>query len=118
MAERFCRVCKGWHDTSAPWPAECIGHFGAELHRGPQSDVIPLPMVISDQMDPTLCMADGLTYESKRAMSRTHRRMGFIEVGNEKQPLTLPKPKVDGVKRAAVKALQDWNQGRRPGMVH
>ena len=23
MAERFCKVCRGWHDLDAPWPDNC-----------------------------------------------------------------------------------------------
>ena len=53
----------------------------AEL-RPPRSD-LPMPMVISDTMDPVE-QVDGKFYTSKRQFRAVGRALGLTEVGNEK----------------------------------
>lgn len=24
MSQRFCKICRGWHDLDQPWPDECL----------------------------------------------------------------------------------------------
>ena len=65
------------------------------------------PSVMNDAFDkPTLCMADGMLYESKRAMSSTHKSMGYLELGDHKGPaFSPPSPDVSSRKRAVKTAL-------------
>lgn len=48
---------------------------------------LPRPMLIRDQMEPTLSMADGKVYESKSAMRAEYKARGMIEVGNDTAPM-------------------------------
>ena len=57
----------------------------------PRSD-LPMPMVISDTMDPVE-QVDGKFYTSKRQYRAVGRAHGLIEVGNEKLP---PKVRASG----------------------
>lgn len=95
--ERFCKVCRGWHDVDRPWPHNCYRNDFDQ-----RSD-LPGPSVIGDSMEPVQSMLDGRMYDSKSRLRATYRRAGVTEVGNEVAAVTKPppKPKVD---RNAVKA--------------
>jgi hypothetical protein len=58
---------------------------------------LPLPYIISDQMEPTE-QVDGKFYTSKRAFRAVGRAHGLTEVGNEK-----PKPKQRASETRAAK---------------
>ena len=68
-------------------------------HEKQRAENMPLPFVISDNMEPTE-QVDGKFYTSKRAFRATGRALGLVEVGNEKQK---PKPK-NAASRAAGEA--------------
>lgn len=103
MAERFCKVCKGWHDLDKPWPDNCI------VERNWARSDLPAPMFIQDEMPPTKSMVDGRYYTSKAALRATYRPSGnkegkyYTEVGNE-QPKPFKKPKPD---RKKIRASLD-----------
>jgi len=85
MRERFCRVCRGWHDKNEPWPAECYpreevkrSHLGA-------------PMIITDTMAPVQSQLDGKMYDSKSKLRSTYKAAGMVELGNDSS-VTDPKP--------------------------
>lgn len=60
------------------------------------------PMVMKDAFDrPVQCMADGMLYESKRAMAATHKRMGYVELGDHRGP-AFSAPAPDPVSRKSV----------------
>ena len=42
MAQRFCRVCRSWHDLDAPWPGNCLPERNLA-----RSD-LPTPRLIRD----------------------------------------------------------------------
>lgn len=101
MRERLCRQCGCWHSVDE-WP---------HVYDAPkaQSDALPIPMFISDTMNPTEHV-DGKLYTSKsqfRAVTKAH---GFIEVGNDPARLR-PKPRAkttrseikDSVQKAAAR---------------
>ena len=75
------------------------------LNKPPARSALPLPYVISDNMEPTE-QVDGKFYTSKRAFRATGRALGLVEVGNEK---LKPKPKNAGsrasreARRASIK---------------
>lgn len=92
MAERLCRVCKGWHDLSEPWPRACV--IVAPDRRSP----LATPMVVADGIE-VQSMVDGRMYTSKRALRQSYRENGFVEVGDQKQT-AAPRPKSD---RAAIR---------------
>ena len=78
---------------------------------------LPLPFVISDQMEPTE-QVDGRFYTSKRAFRAVGRAHGLTEVGTEK-----PKPKTRSTDEASVKrerrksferAVARYRAGERP----
>ena len=78
---------------------------------------LPLPFVISDQMEPTE-QVDGRFYTSKRQYRAVGRAHGLTEVGTEK-----PKPKTRSTDEASVKrdrrnsferAVARYRAGERP----
>ncbi len=109
MRQRFCRVCRGWHDAEGDWPRECMGHWGNPVAR---SDTIAIPTFVRDSIEPLWHPADGQYYDSKakfRAVAKAHN---MIEVGNEKQQDTRTR---DPVSHDDVcEAIQKLNQGYRP----
>jgi len=108
MRQRFCRVCREWHDAEQDWPRECMGHWGNPVAR---SDMA-VPMLIRDQIEPLQHPADGKFYESKAEIRRVAKAHNLIEVGTEKQQDTR---RHDAVTRDEVgQAIQKLNQGYRP----
>lgn len=83
MAQRYCKACDGWHDLTAPWPAECY------RSRGDKRASVAAPMIICDGIE-VKSMVDGKIYTSKAALRRSYREAGVVEVGNEQQK---PPPK-------------------------
>ena len=71
---------------------------------------LPRPFIISDAMPPTE-QVDGVFYESKSAFRAVGKKLGLIEVGNEKfKPRTRPSAspqqeagRVQAVKKAVEK---------------
>lgn len=114
--KRLCRACHDFHDLDEPWPAGCGAHFRTASAR---SD-LPFPRVRSDTMDPIMCMADGKMYDSKSAMSATHKAKGLIEVGNDipaamKHAEIRPdRPRV--TKSDIAQAVNKVKQGYRPNL--
>jgi hypothetical protein len=62
MTERFCRVCRGWHDLDNDWPSNCAPE------RNTKRADFATPYVIGDIQD-YLSPIDG-----KPITSRSHRR--------------------------------------------
>lgn len=111
MTERFCRVCRCWHDVEA-WPLACFPTASPA-----RSDTFPVPNVISDTTEPLQHPIDGKFYTSKSTISKITRDAGAIEVGNDPARLRpYQKPKTDSkVHRDAVeKAKARWLRGERP----
>lgn len=105
MRERFCRKCSSWHDADN-WPYACY-----RVNTG-RSTVIPLPMLIRDQIDPLQHPADGRFYESKSEIRAVAKAHNLIEVGTETQKDTR---RNDPVTRDEVgQAIQMVNNGYRP----
>lgn len=77
-------------------------------------------MVISDTMNPMLCMADGKIYESKSRMSAEHRARGYEEVGNDiaaTLKLAAQKPERPKITKAEIhQAVQKVKQGYKPNL--
>lgn len=66
------------------------------------------PMVMKDAFDrPVQCMADGMLYESKRAMSAAHKRMGYVELGDHKGPAFSPPLPDTRSRKTTLKATLD-----------
>jgi hypothetical protein len=83
----------------------------------PKRGELPLPYVISDNMEPTE-QVDGKFYTSKRQFRAVGRSHGLTEVGTEK-----PKPKVRSTelklqktrRQQAIKvAIEKYKAGQRP----
>lgn len=99
MRERFCKVCRKWHDPEN-WPEECWKPM-----RRARSD-LAMPMVMQDSMAPVQSMTNGKYYDSKAALRAEYRRAGVVEVGNEKlPPKEKPKPDRKAIKAAVGKAF-------------
>ena len=108
MSERWCKVCDGWHSLEEPWPSACVRH-----HNDKASD-LPSPMIISDHLDNLQSQSDGKIYTSKRALRRSYREQGMVEIGNEKQVNTVrEKTKIKGVITALEKAAARVERGER-----
>ena len=105
MAQRFCKVCKGWHDLDEPWPVECRKVY---LDR---RGLVSAPMVIQDGIEVT-SMVDGKSYTSKSALRRSYREQGYVEVGDQKLPPPV-KPKRDraGIRNSLKKAFSQAGLG-------
>jgi hypothetical protein len=71
------------------------------LYKPPARSDLPLPYVISDNMDPVE-QVDGKFYTSKREYRKVGRANGLIEIGTEK---LTPKPK--GVEYKKGKAARE-----------
>lgn len=99
MMQRMCKVCGEWHDLEQPWPQKC---YRPEPDR---RSPLGVPMVISDQMEPTKHHGTGRMISSKRAFSAETRRAGMIELGNEtikpRKPIKLDKgQRKDAIRRS------------------
>lgn len=105
--ERFCKVCRGWHDLDQPWPVECW----KEPARA-RSD-LAAPMIIQDHMPPVQSMLDGKMYDSKSALRATYKAAGVVEVGNDikAEPKKPDRPKRKDVKAAVSKAFSQVGLG-------
>lgn len=98
MAERFCKVCEGWHDLDKPWPDNCLPE-----RNWTRSD-LAAPLIATDTMQPVQSMLDGKFYDSKSALRATYKAAGVVEVGNDSS-VTNPKRKVPS--KPDRKAIKD-----------
>ena len=110
MRQRLCRSCRCWHELDS-WPVECMPETV-----GARSDAIPVPMFISDTMEPVKSMADGRIYDSKSAIRAGYKAGGFVEVGNDTsilkpKPAARPDPKA--INDAVEKAVARFERGER-----
>lgn len=101
MRERYCRVCRGWHDISVDWPVSCLGHFGqtrpsATIH------------VISDSMDMLKHPATGHMTDSKSVFRGHTKASGCIEVGNEPMKPQKPQHKLENPRVSIARALERY----------
>ena len=106
MTERFCKVCRGWHDLDRPWPDNCLPE--RNLARAD----IPTPRLIRDGMDPTWNPADGRTYESKSSYYAAVKAKGYEIAGNDS---SITKAHERQVERKAPPGLKEtlkqaWDQ--------
>lgn len=53
------------------------------FERGPRNDLLPLPYVSLDTMDPMRSMLDGKLYDSKASLRATYKAAGVREIGNQ-----------------------------------
>lgn len=95
MAQRFCKMCRSWHDLNQPWPLACIKIEPDK--RGPYRI-----HVISDTMGPLQGQHDGKIYDSKAKLRASYRAHGLIEVGND--PARLRPYKPPAVDRKKIRA--------------
>ena len=99
MAQRLCKVCHGWHDLDEPWPIECV-----KVEPSKRS-ALPGPAFIGDNIE-LRSMADGQIYTSKRALRRSYRERGYIEVGDQQQKTPeRPKPDPNATRNSLRKAF-------------
>lgn len=77
MVQRFCRVCRGWHDLDQPWPGNCLPERNLA-----RSD-LPTPRLIRDGMDATWNPADNKMYDSKSAFEKAVKAKGLVIAGND-----------------------------------
>jgi hypothetical protein len=78
---------------------------------------LPLPYVISDQMDPTE-QVDGKFYTSKSEFRKVGRSQGLTEVGTEKPKLKTTRASADPAEKkrrrnSIGKAISEYKAGRR-----
>lgn len=102
MHQRFCKVCRGWHNLSEPWPHNC-------LPEAPQRSELACPAVIGDTMPDGQHPYDGRTYDSKSGWRKANRQGGYIEVGNDPARLR-PKPKAKPDRKAITATLKKAKQ--------
>lgn len=80
MAQRFCRVCTGWHDLNEDWPIACGGHFGQKSGS----------MQIVKDIEPYKSVLTGERIAGRRQHRDHLKAHGCIEVGNEKMKPFAP----------------------------
>jgi hypothetical protein len=110
VRERFCRVCKGWHEVNS-WPVECY-----VISSPAQSDTLPVPYFISDTQEPLEHPLTGKFYTSKREFSRITKERGYEEVGNDPnrlKPNAKPKADKKAIKESVQKAVARFKNGER-----
>jgi hypothetical protein len=98
------------------------GRWRVARHTRPAArSALPLPYVISDEMEPCE-QVDGRFYTSKTQFRRVGRALGLIEVGTEKPPQTVRSTNRREVKEARRKAIrtavEKYKAGHRPGGQH
>ncbi len=109
MSQIFCRKCRSWHEHDDV-PIECLD--AAPIGR---SDTLPVPMFISDTMDPTEHV-NGEFYTSKSRFRSVTKAHGLVEVGNDPQRLKhreLKKPNRAEIKQSVQKAAARYRNGER-----
>lgn len=95
----MCPDCGEMHDKNA-WP---------DNHRKPD-EVLCVPMVIRDEMEPVQNQHDGKFYTSKRAIRASYMPSGnkegvrLVEIGDQKQKRERIKPDRKGIKDAVQRA--------------
>lgn len=116
MPERFCKVCKEWHDLEVPWPDACHKPF-RDLR-----SAVAAPMLIMDTMPPTQSMTDGKIYTSKAGIRASYKANGnpqgkeYVEVGNDParlRPFKRPKSDKAQVVNSIKKAEARFDRGER-----
>ncbi len=105
---KLCRDCGDFHEV-ANWPPNHMQPLAA-------------PMVIRDDMPPTMSMVDGSIHESKRGIRKTYEPSGnaegkrYVELGNSPERLApRKKAKVDraGIRDTMAKAQARFDRGER-----
>jgi hypothetical protein len=101
--ERFCKVCRDWHNPDS-WPYECMPE------RSYKRSDLSSPMIALDTMDAVQSQLDGKMYDSKAALRATYKQAGVVEVGNDSsvlEPKPFKKPKSDrkAIRETVGKAL-------------
>ncbi len=102
MSQRFCKVCRGWHDLDRPWPHNC-------LPEAPRRSELACPSVIGDTMPAGEHPYDGRTYDSKSGWRKANRAGGYIEVGNDPARLR-PKKRELPDRKAITETLKKAKQ--------
>jgi len=88
-------------------------HMAAPLlPRGPRAG-FPAPYLNRDGMDPLMSMADGKLYESKSAMRRAYRELGYEELGNDAPRAVVDAPPIEA-KDDLIEAYKMVRDGYKP----
>lgn len=98
MTQRFCKVCRGWHDLDQPWPDNCLPE------RNMARSDLPTPRVISDRLDDVWNPVNGKKYDSKSAYYRAVKDAGYTIAGNDS---SITKAHERAVETTAPAGLKD-----------
>ena len=101
MRQRFCKVCRGWHDLDEPWPHNCRPEPNYS-----RSD-LPLPQVARTSLDDLWNPVDGQKYSCSRNFEKAVKAKGCEIIGNDSslrnarpKPIESPKGVGEDLKRA------------------
>ena len=111
MHERYCKVCRGWHDLEKPWPVACSSHYESKRSG------VPFPMLQRDWTEPVQHPVSGEFFTNKAAFSRRTKELGYTEVGDDPARFRKPeKPKESRreIKEAIARAENLVSQGFDP----
>lgn len=75
--QRFCKLCRGWHDLDAPWPSNC-----APERNWNRAD-LPAPLLIRDGLDDVWNPVDGRRYDSKSSYYAAVKAAGCEIAGSD-----------------------------------
>lgn len=77
MTQRFCKICRGWHDLDRPWPDNCLPE------RNWNRADLPSPRLIRDGLDDVWNPVNGKIYDSKSSYYRAVKDAGCEIAGND-----------------------------------
>jgi len=104
MSERWCKVCKGWHDLEQPWPHNCLPERNFNRASG-----IPIPQFARTSLDDVWNPVNGKRYTCARAFERDVKASGSEIIGNDSS-LRNAKPKTPETPKGLGEDLkQAWD---------
>lgn len=77
MTQRFCKMCRGWHDLDQPWPDNC------RPERNWNRADFASPRLIRDGLDDVWNPVNGKVYDSKSAYYAAVKAAGCEIAGND-----------------------------------
>jgi hypothetical protein len=103
MRERWCKVCRGWHELEA-WPHNCMPERNMA-----QSD-LPMPQVSRTALDDLWNPVDGKRYTNSRNFAAAVKAKGCEIIGNDSALVNAKPKKVETPKGRINDLLKSWEQ--------
>ena len=102
MTQRWCKVCRGWHDPEA-WPHNCLPE--ANLSR---SD-LAFPQVARTSLDDLWNPVDGKRYSNSRNFEAAVKAKGCEIIGNDSSLVNAKPKKVETPRGRVDDIIKAWD---------